>query len=566
MRLRHKAGGIFLLFGCHPCWAGAPVYVGSQVCAGCHRKIFEDYLQTGMGRSLSVAGRSIQLEHMVAPITVFNKYLDRYFQVYREGPDLYQSEYQQDAGGRLVFKTVHKIEYVIGSGANGYSCVVRRGNYLFQAPLSFYSKTNTWELSPGYETADLGFNRTILPVCMSCHSGLPQPVPHRDGLYGDPPFRELAIGCENCHGPGQFHVTERGKGGIVNPVKLPLRLAEDICMKCHQDGDARVLQPGKDYSDFLPGTPLNQTMALFKIPLKRESLLESDLLEHHFSMKLSKCYLASGGRLSCLSCHNPHSLPSRSSAVSYYRDKCLACHVDSNCALPLEQRRHRTPANDCAGCHMPKREVKVVSHSSLTSHRIVTHPGQPYPEVAFHQTTPELPDLILVTGASDPQGQMPPSLTLLQAYADLLERQPAYLASYLTQLEQLGKTEPNHPFVLAALGRKAMRESTMQGNSLAIQYLSKAIEAGPISPIPYQDLAEVLTRVSRNEEAVRILQQGIALFPQAGALHKLLAARYISLKQYVGARQAMKRYLELFPEDSFMRGMLAKFEAAVPRQ
>src|SRR5262249_40110385 len=297
----------------------------------------------------------------------------------------------------------------------------------------------------------------------------PQPVPERPGLYRDPPFRELAIGCENCHGPGELHVARLGKGAIVNPAKLPSRLAEDICMNCHQGGDTRVLQPAKDYSDFRPGRPLIETLAIFRVPLKRGSPADSDLLEHHFSMQWSKCYRASGGRLSCLTCHNPHFIPSRATAPAYYRAKCLGCHHEPDCHL--EERKRLQARNDCAGCHLPKREVAVISHSSLTNHRIVARPGQPYPDEASQHTTPELhdalPGLILVNRPAGSKTRLAP-ITLLRAYGELMEKEPAYYERYTTLLNQLSKTTPNDPLVLAALGRKILRESPTEPSDQAI--------------------------------------------------------------------------------------------------
>src|SRR5262249_5432819 len=162
--------------------------------------------------------------------------------------------------------------------------------------------------------------------------------------------------CENCHGPGQNHVSAPVKrnGSIVNPSKLPARLAEDICMNCHQGGDSRILQPGKQYTDFRPGAWLNDTVAIFKIPLNRGGSGESDLLDHHFAMKLSKCYAASSGKLSCLTCHDPHVSLSRADIPAYYRSRCLNCHTDKSCRLAARERSTHQPANDCAGCHMPK--------------------------------------------------------------------------------------------------------------------------------------------------------------------------------------------------------------------
>jgi hypothetical protein len=228
---------------------------------------------------------SAHLDKVRGTVTVTSEKLKRQYEVFVEKGKLYQSHSGTD------FRAAHALEYAIGSGANGMSFIVQRGNHLFQAPLSYYRRTEAWNLSPGYELADYGFSRPMHATCISCHSGQPQPVPGRNGQYLEPPFRELAIGCENCHGPGRRHIEAAGaKQTIVNPARLPPRLAEDICMSCHQGGDTRILQPGKVEQDFRPGTPLNDTVAIFKFPRTRDSAAESDLLEHHESMRLSRCF------------------------------------------------------------------------------------------------------------------------------------------------------------------------------------------------------------------------------------------------------------------------------------
>ena len=356
-------------------------YIGSRACAGCHTKIYQGYNRTAMGRSMTPAANFAQLTSLPATASIFNEKLNRHFEVSGQGAEWYQAEYELDADGHEVFRNTYKVEYAVGSGVNGYTFLVRRGSYLFQSPLSYYSRQKAWDLSPGYEYGDYGFNRPIAAACIGCHSGRPQPVRDREGLFGDPPFHELAIGCENCHGPGALHAAGHAKNSarteadrsIVNPASLPARLAEDICMNCHQGSDTRVLQPGKDFSDFRPGTPLRDTLAILRVPLKPDNAGASDLLEHHFSMQLSKCHRESGGRLSCLTCHQIHSMPEPSEAAAYYRSRCLTCHQEANCKVSKAQRLAR--ANDCVACHMPKRDVAVIAHSALTNHRVIATPG-----------------------------------------------------------------------------------------------------------------------------------------------------------------------------------------------
>src|SRR5215472_1791453 len=268
-------------------------HVGSKGCSPCHAEIYNKFVKSPMGRSVTRPAASLLAE----PVRVSNAKFQREFRVVREGGELFQTESR--AG---LFDIRYKLEYAIGSGENGISFAVRRGNYLFQAPLSYYMAAKGWGLSPGYEDSGEGFNRPIYEDCIVCHSGRPKPVPGRDGLFEDPPFAELAIGCENCHGPGGLHVAERLHGApasmpdtsIVNPHRLPPRLAEDICMQCHQGGDTRVLLPGRKYADFRPGARLIETLAIFSLPSEAK---DADLLEHHTSMQLSRCFRESNGDL-----------------------------------------------------------------------------------------------------------------------------------------------------------------------------------------------------------------------------------------------------------------------------
>jgi hypothetical protein len=547
-------------------------YVGSQVCAGCHALLYEQYLKTGMGQSMSLAGTPTQVERVSAPVTIFQESTRRYFQVYQERQHLYQSQYELDGNGKEVFRSTHRLEYVTGSGANGQSYAIRRDDALFQAPLSYYSKPKKWALSPGFESSDVGFNRPILTGCVACHSGRVNPAPGRTGFYQEPAFAELAIGCENCHGPGQLHVAKRAQGSampnagdqtIVNPARLPGWLADNICMNCHQTGDTRVLQPGKDHLDFRPGTPLNETVGIFRVPYRRESPPDEDLLEHYSSMVLSRCYRESNGRLSCITCHNPHAEPSPQLMPAYYRSKCLSCHTSQSCRVPSVERQRS--GDDCSGCHMMKRAIPTIAHSALTNHRILARPGQPLPEAAFQQPTGP-PDVIHVNVIPGREKQPVPLLTQLQVYGELLSQRPAYRERYLAVLEDLSKSASEHPLVLSSLARKARLEGTSAGNNRALDYLSRALERGSTSVLDYQDFAELLAQTGQTDRAITILKQGISLSPFQPVFYKMLALQYIHQKDYPKALETMERHLGLFPEDTFMRKLLRQAQAApVPR-
>ena len=518
---------------------------------------------------MSLPSGQAELEKVPSPMTLFDKGSNRSFQVLREGSNLYQSEYELGADGKEVFRDTHKIEYVIGSGGNGSSYVIRRGEFLFEAPLTYYSRNMSWGLSPGYELGNYGFSRPILAGCIVCHSGLAQPFPDGNGRFRDPPFRELAIGCENCHGPGQLHVEERMQGQpisgnsdqtVVNPAKLPGWLADNICMYCHQTGDSRVLQPGKDYYDFRPGMPLNDTLAIFAAPYNRRAPPADPLLQHYASMILSKCYRHSGGRLSCITCHNPHDQASRSEAPAYYRNKCLKCHTANSCTVPLKLRLGRTPPDDCAGCHMLKQNLKLISHASLTNHRIIGYEGEPYPESAFRQTTPQLPDLVHLNAIPGEEALPIKPLVLFQAYGELMRSQPNYGARCRELLDQFAKIEADNILVLSALARKKLMEGTVQANLEATRYLSRSIEQGSKLVPDYMLLADLLSRSGQVSEAIDILKRAMELAPYSSQLYNALSLAYISAHKYSEGLEIIRKGLELFPGDRSLRLLRQKVE------
>lgn len=548
-------------------------YVGSELCAECHRAIYNVFSETDMGRSMSVVSPKL-LEKIPSPAHIFDAKLNRHFEVSVEGGNLYQDDYETGADGKEIFRDTQRVEWIIGSGANGFGAIVRRGDTLFEAPLSFYSKTQRWALSPGYEFYDYGFSRPILPACIVCHSGRPRPIPDGNGRFLDPPFTDLAIGCENCHGLGALHVREMkesrlgAKGGnhsIVNPAKLPSWLADNICASCHQTGDARVLKPGKNFQDFRPGTALDDTLAILMVPPRRDSPPQRDLLEHYFSMTLSKCYRGSGGRLSCITCHDPHTQPTGQQVSELFRLRCLTCHTEKSCAVPFAIRQRKNPPDDCRGCHMPKREIKEISHSVLTNHRIIRESSEPYPEAAFHLTTPELPDLVHFNAIPGQKHASLPSITLLQAYGQLLSTHPEYRDRYLALAEKLRTSAPEDISVLEALAYGALEKKSSQGAVEAIDYLNRAINQGSTSPADFEQCGSLLIRVGLLPEAADVLQRGIKIIPHDGELYRLLGASYLYQNKSTEASNVLTHASQMFPENTAIRTLLVESQKAIPK-
>ncbi len=273
-------------------------YVGADACADCHEQIYNSFERTRMGRSMTLVTPAL-LKTLTLPGSFYNQALDRHFEVFARNDKLYQSEFAVGPDGKEIFRDTKQIEWIVGAGANGLGGLVTEGGALFQAPLSFYTRSNRWEPSPGYENYDLGFHRPVLPGCIVCHSGRPNLLDQKTSHFDGKPFLQTAIGCENCHGPGAAHVraevTHQGLDSgpqIVNPARLSADLENNICMSCHEAADSRVPRPGKAYQDFRPGQPLDNAVSVFMVPLKPTDPDNEDHVQHFFEMSMSKCYRA----------------------------------------------------------------------------------------------------------------------------------------------------------------------------------------------------------------------------------------------------------------------------------
>jgi predicted Zn-dependent protease len=142
----------------------------------------------------------------------------------------------------------------------------------------------------------------------------------------------------------------------------------------------------------------------------------------------------------------------------------------------------------------------------------------------------------------------------MAAYGELTAHDPALEPKYLEFLQAAARSDPDDPLVLAALGRRAMAEDTAN----AVRLLLKAEEKGAPGAPTYIDLSEALTREGRAAEAVSALERGLTAFPYSKAIRKHLALAYINRKAYARAKSTLEDYVRDFPEDEFMRGLLAQ--------
>jgi hypothetical protein len=568
--------------------APSVAYVGSKTCteSGCHADTYRDFALTPHGSQMAAANAPADLARVPHRFVVFNPRNSRYYTVYQQAGELYQSVYEVGKDGKKIYDVAHKLDYVIGGENVGYSYLFQLGPWMLQAPLSYYARSKTWQLSPGYGEDDPGFTRIATTGCLMCHNGQPDPIPLRDGSYKTPPFRfnETAMGCETCHGPGALHVAEMQARqlrsqpstgaqsaidtSIVNPARLSPRLADDLCQECHQQGDTQVLRPGKTVLDYRPGQPLADTILKLTLPIKPEQRVAANEFEAHApvhgslepsmewknsALELSKCYQATHGALTCGTCHSIHHEPkTEPEKHAAYRAACLTCHTVKSCTLKPDDVK-RVAVNDyCIDCHMERRAIAGVAHSNDTKHRIVRFPGQPLPEIAFAQPTAELPGLLwLNRPANDPADRVP-DVSQLEAYFTAARKDPSLWPLWVRKLDELSRTSPNDPTVLNSLGAVALAQK--KDNAAAASDFSRALKAGSEDPTTFLNLATALENLGQNQQARQILERGVAAYPWSAPLNARLAEQYAANGEAPRARRLVERFRAVFPEDPLLRG------------
>lgn len=355
-------------------------YVGMEKCRTCHEGVYQTFIQTGMGQSFDHAThQKSAADFSPAHALVYDKDLDFYYKPYWNNDSLYIMEYRLE-GKDTIHKRTQKIDYIVGSGQHTNSHIFSSNGYLYQAPITFYTQKKQWDLAPGFEKgASSRFNRLIEIECMSCHNGYPKFVENSQNKYVN---LKTGIDCERCHGPGGLHVQEKEAGHIVdtskgpdytivNPRRLSTELQNNICQRCHLQGIA-VLNDGKNFFDFHPGMKLSEVMNVF-MPQYEGAKDKMIMASHVERMKKSNCYVSSG-KMSCITCHNPH-VSVKFTPRTQYINACQSCHGGSSQPHCTESEAVRaTKNNDCVTCHMPHNGSIDIPHVAVTDHYIRRRP------------------------------------------------------------------------------------------------------------------------------------------------------------------------------------------------
>jgi len=293
-----------------------------------------------------------------------------HYRTFLENGQMWLSYERPNAPADRALNGKQQLLFYLGSGRRGRTWIFEREGYWYEIPINWYAKKKIWDMTPHYlDAQEMPFTLPVDRGCLHCHaSDVQAPLLDARNHFAGSPFPHGGLTCASCHGDASQHLAQHGKGPIVNPAKLAEVQRDSICLECHLEGEVTVVKQGQKLGTFRPGDNLFDEAVYFEDGRKAgpggratsqwESLLES------------ACRRASGDRLTCTSCHDPHATVAAADRVQYYRARCLACHA------PLATGHHAENP-DCTSCHMPRQETEDIAHEQVTDHRIQI-PGKPF--------------------------------------------------------------------------------------------------------------------------------------------------------------------------------------------
>jgi hypothetical protein len=321
-------------------------FAGDESCRGCHAAEFEAHGASAHARTLRRIDRKERPGSPGGqPVT----------------DPLTGASYQMtESGGRPVLRltaggtTVDApVRWEFGSGAHARGYLVESAGQLVDCRINWYRSLAGWDFASGQDKPTRSLLEQPLgrPLdaaetarCFSCHTSQLFARGATDaGVSGGTLQLRLdrtvaGVGCESCHGPRAEHARAARRGPL--PRTAPLTAAEmnRMCARCHSDS----------------GVTANHEVAVRFQP---------------WGLERSACYLRSDGKLSCKSCHDPHTDAVQDDG--HYERKCLSCHsrgAAGPAVTPAALCKIR-PDSGCVPCHM-RRDDKAMLHMTFTDHQI----------------------------------------------------------------------------------------------------------------------------------------------------------------------------------------------------
>ncbi len=318
-------------------------FLGDAACASCHQAAFRSHAASAHANTLHTVNPALK--------TRWNPPLGR---IARTNLTV------ETLGGNFVvtpdnqLERAQAVQFALGSGKSGITYTLPLDDArILEMRQSYYPRLKIWHVTPGQENIPAGPLSAVRRdgrQCIQCHAvTLPS-----FSLVTEPRFQ--GVGCESCHGAGGAHVAAM-RAGNLNAGRMEklggwgaARL-NTLCGACHGTAEKIGRMAGAEH------------------------------LTHRFQpfgLALSKCFQASGDRLSCLTCHDPHADASHNARG--YENACLKCHAPTAAttlaAVSTGKACPVSPKSGCLPCHMPRRKIIPAKEipDRFADHRIAIYP------------------------------------------------------------------------------------------------------------------------------------------------------------------------------------------------
>ena len=295
-----------------PAGATASDYVGDQICAGCHKDLYDNYIKSGHPWKLT------KVENGEAPTFPFTK-ISSPPAGYTWDDILYVI-----GGYNWKARFVNKDGYIITDEPG------KTGNTAYENQFNFAN--DIVDTKDGWTTYNSGAEN--LPYnCGACHTTGYSPLGNQDGLPGlVGTWAQEGIRCEACHGPGGLQIT--------NPRGVEMKIDRDaeMCGDCHRRNDVEAVEASGGF------------------------------IQHH--EQYEELFQGKHVALDCVICHDPHTgvVQLREAGVQTTRTLCENCHFEE---AKYQDTRHLKLS--CITCHMPRIVKNAVGNPDTFTGDIRTH-------------------------------------------------------------------------------------------------------------------------------------------------------------------------------------------------
>lgn len=378
--MRRLAPGLLLcallFWGAEPRAFSAPPppadeWTGSEACAACHKEIYERWRATTHALSVRPWAPEVAAKEFDGEVFTARGISQRI----GPGPSM---EVEGPGGGMARFPVesvvgLRRVQMFLTTLPRGHVQVLpvflevpsRKwfdyADFIFGMPRGFV-------IEPDSPNSWYHYARNFNSRCGECHMSGYEVGYEADAAEYRTRWKEPNVGCEACHGAGGEHAAmwrrlERGTDPIVNPSRLSIEQANEVCAYCHSEREeiATGYRPGDDLWSFVDINGLEDVKHAYPDGRAKE------LLHNFVPILESRC-----GPMTCTKCHDPHG---RGRPGDLHRPldddrMCTQCHGRIG-ADPVAHSHHKVDdtGGRCVNCHMPPLRIEG-GHGWIRDHTI----------------------------------------------------------------------------------------------------------------------------------------------------------------------------------------------------